>query len=525
MLYFQTWKLVLILGVCLLGVIFAIPNAFSPETVAAWPRFVPKTQISLGLDLRGGSHLLLEVDMGAVEKERLAGLVDEMRTQLNAAKIGYTDLRSDGTRVVFNVRDLDRVKDVRDIIAKTDPDIDVQIGANGAAILTPNPTALSQRRASAVDQSIEIVRRRIDETGTKEPTIQREGDDRILVQLPGVENPEHVKELLGKTAKMTFQLVDTNASPEDARAGKLPPGDVLLPGDTTAKGQPTQYYVVRRRVMVSGDTLTDAQPTFGQNNDPVVSFKFDSAGARRFADATKENVGKPFAIVLDNKVISAPVIREPILGGSGQISGSFSVQSANDLALLLRAGALPAPLTVLEERTVGPDLGADSIHAGALASIVGVVLVIAFMIIFYGLFGIFADIALFFNLCIMMASLSLLGATLTLPGIAGIALTMGMAVDANVLIYERIREELRGGRTVISSLQAGFERAFGTILDSHVTTLVAGALMFWLGSGPVKGFAVTLSLGVLTSLFSAILVTRLQIVTWLRQTKPKEIPI
>jgi preprotein translocase subunit SecD len=525
MLYFQTWKLVLILGVCLLGVVFAIPNAFSPETVAAWPRFVPKTQISLGLDLRGGSHLLLEVDMGAVEKERLAGLVDEMRTQLNAAKFGYTDLRSDGTRVVFNVRDLDRVKDVRDIIAKTDPDIDVQIGANGAAILTPNPTALSQRRASAVDQSIEIVRRRIDETGTKEPTIQREGDDRILVQLPGVENPEHVKELLGKTAKMTFQLVDTNASPEDARAGKLPPGDVLLPGDTTAKGQPTQYYVVRRRVMVSGDTLTDAQPTFGQNNDPVVSFKFDSAGARRFADATKENVGKPFAIVLDNKVISAPVIREPILGGSGQISGSFSVQSANDLALLLRAGALPAPLTVLEERTVGPDLGADSIHAGALASIVGVVLVIAFMIIFYGLFGIFADIALFFNLCIMMASLSLLGATLTLPGIAGIALTMGMAVDANVLIYERIREELRGGRTVISSLQAGFERAFGTILDSHVTTLVAGALMFWLGSGPVKGFAVTLSLGVLTSLFSAILVTRLQIVTWLRQTKPKEIPI
>jgi protein-export membrane protein SecD len=525
MLYFQTWKLVLILGVCLLGVVFAIPNAFAPETVEAWPRFVPKKQISLGLDLRGGSHLLLEVDMGAVEKERLAGLVDEMRTQLNAAKIGYTDLRSDGTRVVFNVRDLDRVKDVRDIIAKTDPDIDVQIGANGAAVLTPNPTALSQRRASAVDQSIEIVRRRIDETGTKEPTIQREGDDRILVQLPGVENPEHVKELLGKTAKMTFQLVDTNASPEDARAGKLPPGDVLLPGDTTAKGQPTQYYVVRRRVMVSGDTLTDAQPTFGQNNDPVVSFKFDSAGARRFADATKENVGKPFAIVLDNKVISAPVIREPILGGSGQISGSFSVQSANDLALLLRAGALPAPLTVLEERTVGPDLGADSIHAGALASIVGVVLVIVFMIVFYGLFGIFADIALFFNLCIMMASLSLLGATLTLPGIAGIALTMGMAVDANVLIYERIREELRGGRTVISSLQAGFERAFGTILDSHVTTLVAGALMFWLGSGPVKGFAVTLSLGVLTSLFSAILVTRLQIVTWLRQTKPKEIPI
>jgi protein-export membrane protein SecD len=277
--------------------------------------------------------------------------------------------------------------------------------------------------------------------------------------------------------------------------------------------------------MVSGDTLTDAQATFQNGNEPVVSFKFDSTGARRFADATKANVGKPFAIVLDNKVISAPVIREPILGGAGVISGSFSVQSANDLALLLRAGALPAPLTILEERTVGPDLGADSIHAGAVASFVGVGLVIVFMVVFYGLFGIFADIALFFNLCLMLASLTLLGATLTLPGIAGIALTMGMAVDANVLIYERIREEVRGGRSLISALQAGFERAFGTILDSHVTTLVAGALMFWLGSGPVKGFAVTLSIGVITSLFSAILVTRLLIVTWLRQTRPKAIPI
>ena len=390
--------------------------------------------------------------------------------------------------------------------------------------LTPNQAALIQRRNSAIDQSIEIVRRRIDETGTKEPTIQREGDDRILVQLPGVENPEHVKELIGRTAKMTFQLVDPNAAPQDARGGRLPPGDVLLPSSTTANGQPTQYYVVRRRVMVSGDTLTDAQATF-QNSTPVVSFKFDSTGARRFADATKENVGKPFAIVLDGKVISAPVIREPILGGSGVIEGSFTVQTANDLALLLRAGALPAPLTVLEERTVGPDLGADSIHAGALASVVGVVLVVVFMVVFYGTFGIFADIALFFNLCIMLAALTLLGATLTLPGIAGIALTMGMAVDANVLIYERIREEVRGGRSLISSLQAGFERAFGTILDSHVTTLVAGALMFWLGSGPVKGFAVTLSLGVLTSLFSAILVTRLLIVTWLRRLKPKTIPI
>jgi preprotein translocase subunit SecD len=276
--------------------------------------------------------------------------------------------------------------------------------------------------------------------------------------------------------------------------------------------------------MVGGDTLTDAQATF-QNNEPVVSFKFDSVGAKKFGDATRENVGKPFAIVLDNKVISAPVIREPILGGSGIISGSFTVQSASDLALLLRAGALPAPIQILEERTVGAELGADSIHAGTVASIVGVALVIVFMVLFYGLFGIFADIALMFNLCLMLGALSVLGATLTLPGIAGIALTMGMAVDANVLIYERIKEELRSGRTVLSSLEAGFTRAFGTILDSHVTTLVAGILLYWLGSGPVKGFAVTLSIGVLTSLFSAILVTRLQIVTWLRRYKPKAIPL
>ena len=523
MLYFQGWKLAIVIGVCALGVIFALPNAFSPETIAHWPSFL-RNQISLGLDLRGGSHLLLEVDMSTVEKERLNGLVDEVRTQLLADKIGYTDLAATADHVSFTVRDTARMNDVKAIVTKIDPGMDIQVGANGVVTLTPNQAAVIARRSAAVNQSIEIVRRRIDETGTKEPTIQREGDDRILVQLPGVENPEHVKELLGRTAKMTFQLVDVNASPQDARNGKLPPGDVVLPDQATQNGQPTNYYVVRRRVLVSGDALTDAQPTF-QDNQPVVSFKFDSAGGRRFAEATKENVGKPFAIVLDNKVISAPVIKEPILGGAGVISGNFNVQSANDLALLLRAGALPAPLTVLEERTVGPDLGADSIHAGALASVVGVVLVVVFMVVFYGTFGFFADIALFFNLCIMMGALTLLGATLTLPGIAGIALTMGMAVDANVLIYERIREEVRGGRTVISSLQAGFERAFGTIVDSHVTTLVAGALMFWLGSGPIKGFAVTLSLGVLTSLFSAILVTRLLIVTWLRRLKPKTIPI
>src|SRR5258706_6802531 len=532
MLHFQTWKVALVLIVCAFGVIFSAPNLFPASTVDALPGFLPKRQISLGLDLRGGSHLLLEVDFGAALKERLNNVIDSARTALRNARIGYTGLNVEGDKVVLALRDFDQLKrdgrqgEVEKLFRDLDPDLVPTISSDGQVTLRYSDVAMTARRKAAVDQSIEIVRRRVDETGTKEPTIQRQGEDRILVQLPGVDNPEHVKALLGRTAKLTFQLVDQSVTVEDARRGRLPPGDEILPAvdEVRGRGGGAGPYVVRKRVMVGGDTLTDAQATF-QNNEPVVSFKFDSVGGKKFGDATRENVGKPFAIVLDNKVISAPVIREPILGGSGIISGSFTVQSASDLALLFRAGALPAPISILEERTVGPDLGADSIHAGAVASIVGVALVVVFMILFYGLFGVFADIALIFNLCLMLGSLSVLGATLTLPGIAGIALTMGMAVDPNVLIYERIREEVRAGRTVLSALDAGFKRAFATIPDSHVTTLVAGALMFWLGSGPVKGFAVTLSIGVLTSLFSAILVTRLLIVTWLREWKPRAIPI
>jgi preprotein translocase subunit SecD len=531
MLHFETWKIVLIAAICAFGVIFSAPNLFSPATLDKLPGFIPKQHVNLGLDLRGGSHLLLEVDFGTALKERLNGVIDSARTALRNARVGYTGLNVEGDKVVLALRDFDQLKsqgrltEVETLFRDLDPDLVPTIGSDGQVTLRYSDVALTARRKSAVDQSIEIIRRRVDETGTKEPSIQRQGQDRILLQLPGIDNPEHVKQLLGRTAKMTFQLVDTSVLPEAAQRGRLPPGDELLPAeeDSRRPGLP-QNYVVHKRVMVSGDTLVDAQPTFS-NNEPVVSFKFDSVGARRFGEATKENVGKPFAIVLDNKVISAPVIREPILGGSGIISGSFTVQTATDLALLLRAGALPAPLVILEERTVGPDLGADSIKAGTTACIVGVVLVVVFMVLFYGLFGIFADIALFFNLAIMMACLTMLGATLTLPGIAGIALTMGMAVDANVLIYERIREEMRSGRSMLSSLDAGFKRAFGTILDSHVTTLVAGILLYELGSGPVKGFAVTLSIGVLTSLFSAILVTRLQIVSWLHRFRPKAIPL
>jgi protein-export membrane protein SecD len=526
MLYFAQWKVLLILGVCALGVLFSLPNLFTPAQLAWLPSAIPHRQVSLGLDLRGGSYLLLEVDVAAAQNEHLNSVVDSVRDALRNAKIGYTDLNVQNGAIAFTIRDQDRIEDARTALGKIDQALKVDIGPNGAGKMQFTAAASDQRRSQAVDQSIEIIRRRIDETGTKEPTIQRQGQNRILVELPGIDNPEHVKALLGKTAKLAFQLVDQSVTVDEARkGGRMPPGSEILPSEERAarSGQPP-FYLVRKRVMVGGDTLTDAQATF-QNNEPVVSFRFDSAGAKRFGDATKENVGKPFAIVLDNRVISAPVIREPIVGGSGIISGSFTVQTASDLALLLRAGALPAPITILEERTVGPDLGADSIHAGAVASIVGVVLVVIFMFLFYGLFGVFADVALFFNLCLMLAALSLLGATLTLPGIAGIALTMGMAVDANVLIYERIREEMRSGRTMLSSLEAGFTRAFGTILDSHVTTLIAGVLLYWLGSGPVKGFAVTLSVGVLTSLFSAILVTRLQIVTWLRRWKPREIPL
>ena len=525
MLYFASWKVALICAICALGVLLAMPNLFSPAMLARLPDFVPRKQVALGLDLRGGSYLLLEVDVAAAERERLNSVTDTVRHALRDANIGYLGLAVKGQAIGFKIREPGQIDAARQALAKLDPDFVVKIGDDGAGTVRFTALATDTRSRQAVEQSIEIIRRRIDETGIKEPTIEREGEDRILVQLPGVGDPEHVKALLGRTAKLTFQLVDTGVSLDEARAGKLPPGDEILSAAEGRAGRiGPEDYVIERRVMVDGGELVDAQPTF-QDNEPVVSFRFDAEGARRFADATRENVGKPFAIVLDNKVISAPVIREAILGGSGIISGSFTVQSASDLALLLRAGALPAPITILEERTVGPGLGADSIRAGATASIVGVSLVVLFMVLFYGLFGVFADIALFFNLCLMLGVLSLLGATLTLPGIAGIALTMGMAVDANVLIYERIREEERAGRTMLSSLDAGFKRAFGTIVDSHVTTLVAGGLMFWLGSGPVKGFAVTLSIGVLTSLFSAILVTRLLIVTWLRRWKPRAIPI
>ena len=524
MVYFAKWKIVLITIVCLLGIAYAAPNFIPRATLEGVPDFVPHKQISLGLDLQGGSHLLLEVQVDAVIKERLSSLVDAVRGSLRRAKIGYRGLGVRGQGVTFTVRDPDDLSTARQLVRRTEGDVEVTSDGNRViALLTEQ--ALRDRRSAALQQSIEIVRRRIDETGVREPTIQRQGLDRILVQLPGIKDPERIKRLLGKTAKMTFQLVDVSMSASQAQLGRPPPGALLLPSaeEVDAEGKPVMY-LVRKRVMVSGEMLIDAQPTV-QDARPVVSFRFDAVGGRRFGNVTRRNVKRPFAIVLDGKVISAPVIQEPILGGSGIISGSFSVQTARDLALLLRAGALPAPLTVLEERTVGPGMGADSIRAGKIASVLAVVLVIVFMGAAYGRFGLMADAALVINMLLIAASLSLLQATLTLPGIAGIVLTVGMAVDANVLIFERIREEQRNGRTPMSAVDSGYGRALTTIIDANLTTFIAAILLFQFGSGPIKGFAVTLAIGLATSMFTAIMVTRLMVILWLRRARPQRLPL
>ncbi len=541
MLYFAKWKTGLVVAVCLAGLIFLLPNFFSTDTLEGFPGFLPNQQISLGLDLQGGSHLLLEVDVEVVIEERLEGLVDETRQGLNRAeggRIGYTDIGRKGDVVTVRIRnpeDFDRARaileDMAQPIANTllgtsARDLIVELDAGGVAVLRLSEDAVDARSAAAVEQSIEIVRRRIDETGTREPTIQRQGSDRILVQLPGVQDPDRIKRLLGKTAKLVFRLVDVETPPTRDPL-QVPAGSELVPADDEfdSQGRP-QLYVVRKQVMVSGENLVDAQPGFdSQTNEPVVNFTFDSVGGRRFGAVTSENVGRPFAIVLDGQVISAPVIRQPIIGGSGQISGGFTVQGANDLSVLLRAGALPAPLKILEERTVGPDLGADSVAAGKIASVIAFVLVMIFMVVTYGSFGLVANLALLVNLLLIGGGLSALQATLTLPGIAGVVLTIGMAVDANVLIFERIREEVRAGRTPFSAIEAGYSRALTTIIDSNVTTLIAAVLLFSLGSGPVRGFAITLGFGIVSSMFTAITLTRLVIAIWIRQRKPAVLPI
>jgi len=520
MLHIEKWKVVLVIILSVLGILYAAPNLTSPAT-KLWlknnmPSALPSKTINLGLDLQGGSYILLEADTKVIINDRLDSMVDAARSAMRSEHIGYINLAKKRDGISFKLRKPSQDRSAAYKIAKSlEEKSDVLVGDDGQVDVILGTQALKAINAHVINQSIEIIRRRVDETGTKEPMIQRQGDKRIVVQLPGIDDPQHVKDLIGKTAKMGFHLVDTNAV-----GRKIPLGSRKLP----MREDKGQFVIVKKRAIITGEMLIDSQPTF-EKGSPVVSFKFNSIGAKKFCKVTRKNVGRPFAIVLDGEVISDPVIRDAICGGSGIISGNFSVKEAHDLSLLLRAGALPAPLNVVEERSVGPTLGSDSVESGKVAALISIGLIFIFMFASYGLFGIFANIALFFNIVFIFALLSILQATLTLPGIAGIILTIGMAVDANVLIYERIKEELRKGRTVIKAVDAGYKMAFATIIDANLTTLIVAVILFSFGSGPIKGFAVTMSIGIITSLFSAIMITRLIIIKWLRVKKPKSLNI
>jgi len=534
MLYFSRWQTFSIWLVVILGILYAAPNVIPQSYLASLPSWAPSRPMTLGLDLQGGSHILLQVERNSLVSERLASVRDDVRSVLREKRIGYTGLSTAGQSVQVRIRGTGEVEAARKALEElTQPitsslfgggvirELELSEPEPGLFRLTLTDEGMNYRISSAVEQSIEVVSRRVNELGTTEPVIQRQGNDRILVQVPGLQDPDRLKDILGQTARLTFQMVDQSMPVEEAIQGRPPVGTSVM----YSTDNPPIPYIIEDRVIVSGENLVDAQAGFDQlTNQPIVTFRFDTRGATRFGQATQQNVGRLFAIVLDGKVISAPQIREPILGGTGQISGNFTVQSANDLAVLLRAGALPATLTVVEERTVGPGLGQDSIDAGIAASIIGSVLVIIFMIMAYGFLGIIADLALVLNVVMIIAILSVLGATLTLPGIAGIVLTIGMAVDSNVLIYERIREERRLGRSVLKSFDAGFERALATIVDSNLTTLIAALVLFVVGTGPVKGFAVTLAIGICTTLFTAFTFTRWVVAFWLRRSRPTEVP-
>jgi preprotein translocase subunit SecD len=538
MLHFSRWKQIAITLVCVLGVLLVLPNFFSKETLAQWPRWVPRTQLNLGLDLRGGAHLLLSMETADVRKDWLETLRDDARKRLREAKIPVTavGIANNAVQVrLAKAEDADAaLKDLRGLAQQTGDlirgfagsDLELRKADGGLIVITPTEAGLQQRIADAVGAAIETVRRRVDAMGTTEPTIVRQGSSRILVQVPGLQDTAQLKELIGKTARLSFHEVHTTVNVEEARRTRAPTGYKIYPGEDKEEGD----QLLRETPVVRGDELKGAQPAFDQRtNEPIISFTFNGSGARKFGEFTKTHVGRPFAIVLDDKVISAPVIREPILGGSGQISGSFTVEGATQLAIQLRSGALPAKLTIVEERTVGPSLGADSIEAGKLAGIIGGIATIVLTILAYGTFGIFACLGLMVHGTLTVALMSLAGSALTLPGIAGLVLGIAMAVDANVLIYERIREEVRAGRTPIAAIDAGFTRAFVTIADSQLTTLACALVMFWLGAGPIRGFAVTLTIGICTSIFASVTVVRLLIYYWLnsvrRSRRTIEVPI
>ncbi|MDB5492423.1 MAG: secD [Micavibrio sp.] len=531
MMHIPRWNKILIVLVCILSFAYAAPNMLSKETrehlEATAPGWLPVKSALLGLDLQGGSHLGLQVEMDKVISDRQEAVVQAIRPELREKKISYTRIApiAQGIRVSMRSDDdkakiADGVSKVKSILRKMDNEFDIVVSGDGLTVdATLSDASVRRIKQQVLDQSIEIVRRRVDETGTKEPTIVRQGDDRIVLQLPGLEDPKRIKDLLGQTAKLTFHMVGAGTDSDMRESG----GSITLPM-TEAPGQSLP---VARVPILTGDMLTDAQATMSQNGGPVVSFSLNTMGAKKFCDVTSkpENIGKPFAIVLDGAIVSAPSIREPICGGQAQISGQFTLQQTSDLALLLRAGALPAPLHVLEERTVGPSLGADSIADGTMACIMGTIFVIIGTVLAYGLFGVFASVALLINIVMIVALMSMLQATLTLPGIAAIVLTIGMAVDANVLIFERMKEELRAGRSIISALDAGYSRALATITDTNLTTLIAAIILFSFGTGPIKGFAVAMCIGIVTSYFSAVMLTRLMTIVWLQYAKPKAIAV
>lgn len=515
MIYISKWKIALVIIVSILSFIYTAPNFFSEaqrERIAAtMPSIIPTRAISLGLDLKGGSHLLLQADIDDVIRQRSEDIVQQVRKDLREEKIGYQKIAAlpDGISLSFTSES--DLSEARTLIAKANPELIFTAEGNHLSG-SYSEQSLKDLKKQIIAQSIEIVSRRVNETGTKEPFIARQGEDRILIQLPGVDNPERIKQLLGKTAKLTFHLVDLDGI-AGADSRELPMRDDMK-----------QRMAIKRRPILTGDMLVNAQPSF-QDTGPVVSFTLNADGARRFCDVTSKNVNQPFAIVLDEQIISAPRINEKICGGQAVISGNFTVQEVNDVSILLRAGALPTALTVVEERSVGPSLGTDSIKSGGVASIIGFILVVGFMIVSYGLFGAFASAALVINTTISIALMSMLQATLTLPGIAGMVLAMGMAVDANVLIFERMKEEIKNGKSLVSAIDSGFQKAMASITDSNLTTLIAGIVLYAIGTGPIKGFAVTLSIGIIASMFTAVLLTRVLLVAWFNKTKPKKLPI
>src|SRR5690242_15757055 len=529
MLEFPRWKIWLVSLVVAAGVFLSIPSLIAGTPLSgSWPKWMPQYRISLGLDLAGGSHLLLEADAQDAQKQRLQAMEDSVATELrHDPRIDIGDISTAGGRLSFLVRNptqvdaaVERMRNLtRPVQLTGNRDWDVQVVDSTRVVLTPSPSGTVQALKDAMGVARDVVRRRIDPGGTKEITVITEGGNRILVEVPGVEDPEALKKLIGQTARLEFKLVDLSANPADVQQGRAPPGSQVLP---MVDGG---FIAVKRRVMVSGDQLTDARQGFDQDGRPDIEIKFNSTGARRFGRVTQENVGKPFAIILDDRVLSAPNINEPILGGNAQIMGSFTVQTAHDLAVSLASGKLPVKLNVIEERTVSAELGQDSIHKGVIASVISVVGVMIFMLVTYGRFGVYADIALVVNAFLILGIMAMFNATLTLPGIAGFILTIGAAVDANVLINERIREEIRRGRRLIDAVETGYHEAFRAIFDANVTHVISAGIMAYFGSGPVRGFAVVLMIGVVTSVFTAVYFTRMLVALWIRRTRPRALHI